>query len=90
MSSCKLVGADLEGARAVEARFVKADMTDANLCRTDLMNTLLTRAIVRGTRFEEANLFRADAAASKGDKRTSFRGANVNNVRFVRSRENRG
>jgi uncharacterized protein YjbI with pentapeptide repeats len=89
-SLCKLEGADFEGARAVESRFVKANLTDANMCRTDLMNALLTRAIVRGARFEEANLFRADAAGSKGDNRTSFRGANVNQVRFVRNQENRG
>ncbi len=90
LSSCKLAGANFEGARAVESRWIKADLTDANMCRTDLMNALLTRAIVRGARFEEANLFRADAAAAKGDNRTSFRGANVNQVRFVRNQENRG
>ncbi|HRI66409.1 MAG TPA: DUF2169 domain-containing protein [Polyangium sp.] len=89
-SSCKLAGANFEGARAVESRFVKADLTDANLDRTDFMNALFTRAILRGARFEEANMFRADAAAAKGDKRTSFRGANVNQVRFVRNQENRG
>lgn len=89
-SLCKLAGADFEGARAVESRFIKADLTDANLNRTDFMNALLTRAILRGARFEEANLFRADAAAAKGDNRTSFRGANVNQVRFVRNQENRG
>ncbi|UQA58339.1 DUF2169 family type VI secretion system accessory protein [Polyangium aurulentum] len=90
LSQCKLAGANLEGARAVEARLIKADLTDADLSRTDLMNAMLTRAIVKGARFEEANLFRADAAGTKGDKRTSFRGANVTQVRFVRGQESRG
>ncbi len=90
LSSCKCSGADFEGARAVESRFIKTNLTDANLSRTDFMNAMLTRAIVRGAKFEEANMFRADAAGVKGDKRTSFRGANVNNVRFVRNQENRG
>lgn len=90
LSVCKLEGADFEGARAIESRFIKADLTNANLCRTDFMNALFTRAILRGARFEDANLFRADAAAAKGDNRTSFRGANVNQVRFVRPQENRG
>lgn len=90
LSQCKLAGADLEGARAVEIRLIKADLTDANLSRTDLMNAMLARAVVRGARFEEANLFRADAAGTKGDKRTSFRGANVTHVRFTRGQEGRG
>ena len=91
MSQCKLVGADsLEGARAVEIRRIKADLTDAYLSRTDSMNAMLARAIVRGARFEEANLFRADAAGTKGDKRTSFRGANVTQGRFTRGQEGRG
>ncbi|MFT3774014.1 MAG: DUF2169 domain-containing protein [Minicystis sp.] len=89
-SECNLRGANLEGARAVEARFIKADLTDANVARTDLMYGLLGGAIVRGASFEEANVFRADAAKMKGDDRTSFKGANVKQVRVVPDRGGNG
>ncbi|APR84100.1 Alcohol dehydrogenase [Minicystis rosea] len=89
-SEANLRGANLEGARAVEARFMKTDLTDANLARSDLMYGLLGGAIVRGASFEEANVFRADAAKMKGDDRTSFKGANVKQVRVVPDRSGNG
>ena len=39
-------------------------------------------ATARGANFEEANVFRADAAKMKGDDQTSFKGANVKQVRM--------
>lgn len=86
LSGANLHGARLEGARAVEARFVKTDLTDADLARTDLMNAFLGGALVQGASFHEANLFRADGARMKGDDRTSFKGANVKQVRVVPNR----
>jgi len=89
-SGANLVGANLEGARAADARFMKADLTGANAARADLMNALLGGAIVRGASFEEANVFRADAAKMKGDDKTSFKGANVKQVRVVPDRSGDG
>lgn len=90
LSGCDLRGASLEGSRAVEARLMKADLTDANLARVDLRNALMGGAIVRGASFEEASVFRADAAKMKGDDRTSFKGANVTQVRIVPDRSTHG
>jgi uncharacterized protein YjbI with pentapeptide repeats len=90
LSGCNLRGADLEGARGPEIRLVKADLTDANLARTDFMYALLGNANVRGASFEEANVFRADGAKMKGDDRTSFKGANVKQVRVVPDRSGNG
>lgn len=89
-SECNLRGANLEGARAVEARFMKTDLSDANLARTDIMYGLLGGANVRGANFEEASVFRADGAKMKGDDRTSFKGANVKQVRVVPDRGGNG
>jgi uncharacterized protein YjbI with pentapeptide repeats len=89
-SEANLRGANLEGARAPEIRLVKADLTDANLDRADLMHALMGGAIVRGASFEEANVFRADAAKMKGDDKTSFKGANVKQVRTVPDRSGNG
>ena len=46
----------------------------------------LEGALVQGAIFHEANLFRADGAKMKGDDRTSFKGANVKQVRVVPNR----
>lgn len=89
VSEANLHGAKLEGARAVEARFIKTDLTDADLARIDLMNAFLGGAQVQGANFQEANLFRADGARMKGDDRTSFKGANVKQVRVVPNRGDR-
>jgi uncharacterized protein YjbI with pentapeptide repeats len=89
-SDANLRGAKLEAARAVEGRFMKADLTDADVSRADLMHALLGGAIVRGASFEEANLFRADGAKMKGDDKTSFKGANVKQVRVVPDRSGHG
>ena len=72
LRSCKVTGAnfseadlsrgDLRDLDLTGCFFSRTDLTDANLSRTDLMNAMLARAVVRGARFEEANLFRADAA----------------------------
>lgn len=86
LSKCNLSRANLEGARAVGVRLMKADLTDANVARTDLMNALMGGALVRGASFEEANVFRADALKMVGDDRTSFKGANVAQVRFTPKR----
>jgi uncharacterized protein YjbI with pentapeptide repeats len=83
LSAANLRGAKLEQARAVEARFINADLTEANASRADLMNALLGGAVVRGASFEEANLFRADAAKMKGDDKTDFTGANLKQVRIL-------
>jgi len=90
LSGANLHGATLEGARAVEARFIKADLTDANVARADLMGALLGGALVQGASFEEANLFRADGAKMNGDDKTSFKGANVKQVRVVPDRSRHG
>jgi uncharacterized protein YjbI with pentapeptide repeats len=90
LSGCDLRDAQLEGSRAVEMRLVKADLTDANLARVDLRYALMGGAIVRGASFEEASVFRADAAKMKGDDRTSFKGANVTQVRVVPDRSTHG
>jgi uncharacterized protein YjbI with pentapeptide repeats len=90
LSGANLRGAKLEAARAIEARFIKADLTDADAARADLMNALMGGAVVRGANFEEANLFRADGAKMIGDDRTSFRGANVKQVRVVPDRSPNG
>lgn len=90
LSEANLRGANLEGARAVDARFMKADLTNANVARVDLMHALLGGAIVRGASFEEASVFRADAAKMKGDDKTSFKGANVTQVRIVPDRSENG
>jgi uncharacterized protein YjbI with pentapeptide repeats len=86
LSGANLRGAKLEAARAVEARFQSADLTDADLARADLRSALMGGAVVRGANFEEASLFRADGAKMKGDDRTSFKGANVKQVRVVPDR----
>jgi uncharacterized protein YjbI with pentapeptide repeats len=89
-SGCDLRGAKITDARAAGVRFVKADLTDADLSRSDLMNALLAGAIVRGACFEEASVFRADGARMKGDDRTSFKGANVTQIRLVPDRSANG
>jgi uncharacterized protein YjbI with pentapeptide repeats len=90
LSGANARGAKLEGARAVEARFIKADLTDADLARCDLMRAFMGGALVGGASFEEANLFRADGAKMKGDDRTSFKGANLQQVRVVPDRSGHG
>jgi uncharacterized protein YjbI with pentapeptide repeats len=89
-SGCNLRGANLENARAVHVRMMKTDLTGANVARTDLMYALMGGAIVRGASFEEASLFRADGAKMKGDDQTSFKGANVKQVRVVPDRSGNG
>ena len=54
------------------------------------MDALLGGAVVRGASFEEANLFRADGAKMKGDDKTSFKGANVKQVRVVQNHDRPG
>lgn len=90
LSEANLRGASLEGARAADIRLMKTDLTGANVARVDLMNALLGGAVVRGASFEEANVFRADAAKMKGDDKTSFKGANVKQVRVVPERRGDG
>ena len=71
-------------------RLIKADLTGANVARADLMDALMGGAIVQGASFEEASVFRADAAKMKGDDQTSFKGANLKQVRVVPDRSGHG
>lgn len=87
-SKCDLRNAKFDYARARDARFIKTNLAGASLEGTDLMNSLLGGMKVQGTRFDRANLFRADAAGAVGDDKTSFRGANVKYVRQVPKRNN--
>lgn len=89
LSGACLAGATLDGARAVQARFIQADLTGASLMRADLMYALLGGAVVRGARFDEASVFRADAAKMKGDDKTSFAGAYVEGIRVIPERRER-
>lgn len=68
---------------AREARFVRAELSDADLTCADLMLSLLQKARISGADFTRANLFRADFAKVLGDERTRFDEANVREVRFV-------
>lgn len=89
-SGANLRGAKLEAVRAASARFIKADLTSADLARADLMRAFMGGALVGGANFEEANLFRADGAKMKGDDKTSFKGANVKQLRVVPDRDGHG
>lgn len=82
-SRADLRNARFDYARARDSRWMKADLTGASFVGTDLMQSLLGGVIVRGARFEKANLFRADAGHAVGDDKTSFRGANVHFVRML-------
>ncbi len=90
LSGANLRGAKLEAVRAVGARFIKADLTGADLARADLMRAMMGGALVGGASFEEANLFRADGAKMKGDDKTSFKGANLRQVRVIPDRSANG
>jgi uncharacterized protein YjbI with pentapeptide repeats len=74
----------------VEARFERANLTGADLRGADLRGALLARANVAGADFEQASLFRADGAQMVGDTKTSFRDANLKNLRYVQARGNDG
>jgi len=87
-SKCDLRNAKFDYARARNARFIKTNLAGASLEGTDLMNSLLGGMKVQGTKFDRANLFRADAVGAVGDDKTSFRGANVKFVRQVPKRNN--
>ncbi|XYI01956.1 DUF2169 domain-containing protein [Sorangium sp. So ce1128] len=90
LSETDLAGARLDGVRAVEARFEGANLREASFEAADLMMAMLGRASVAGASFERANLFRADGARMVGDGRTSLRGANVTQFRYVPSRGDDG
>jgi uncharacterized protein YjbI with pentapeptide repeats len=81
-----LSDARLDGIRAVEARFERAKLDRASFAAADLMLADLRRSSVCGTSFEHANLFRADGMRMVGDRKTSLRGANIQQFHFAPER----
>jgi uncharacterized protein YjbI with pentapeptide repeats len=89
LSGCDLEGGALEMLVAPDALFVRANLKQAKLRRADLMQSILQKANIEGADFSGANLFRGDFAKIRGDKETSFEGANMKFIRFV-DREQHG
>lgn len=84
LSECDLRRSKLDRMRARESRWVRTNLDKATLRGADLMLALMHKARVAGADFRGASLFRADLARMKGDDKTSFDGANVTQVRFLR------
>lgn len=87
LDSADLSGSDCSDARfyratAKNARFVRANLARADLTSVNLLLAILSNAKLDGTIFKGANLFRADLWRAKGDDKTTFAHANVQQARF--------
>jgi uncharacterized protein YjbI with pentapeptide repeats len=69
--------ADLRKVAARGARFTKADLTLARMEGIDLMDGVLQKATLHGTRLQGANLLGADLLRIKTDEGTDFSRANL-------------
>ncbi|HZF50028.1 MAG TPA: DUF2169 domain-containing protein [Polyangiaceae bacterium] len=85
-SESNLRGARLEMLQGRGARFMRTDLTDADLSGSNLMEALMQNAKLDGAKIEEANLFRASLMGAKGDSRTSFAGSYVQQTLFTRQK----
>jgi uncharacterized protein YjbI with pentapeptide repeats len=81
LSECDLKRARLTCVVARDARFVKADLSDAVLAGADLMNAIFQKALIPGANFRGASLYQADLSRVLADDRFSLAGANVKKVR---------
>ena len=84
LSACDLRGARFDRAIGHEARFTRADLSQASLVDAHLMLAFLDRARVRGASFLGANLFRADLSKIDADDATVMDEATLTQAR-VRS-----
>lgn len=87
MAGADFSGADLQGAslyraRGREARFVRANLSNAHMVSFESLSGLLTHALVEGADLQGANLFRADLYGVRGRPK-SLEGANLTEVRYV-------
>jgi uncharacterized protein YjbI with pentapeptide repeats len=81
-------GADLRRAKlyralACDARFVQANLEDATMVAANLMQAWLGKAVLNGTDFRGANLFRADLARTRVDTRTNWKDALLDEARVL-------
>jgi uncharacterized protein YjbI with pentapeptide repeats len=74
-SSADFRRAKLYKLRAPRSLFIRTDLTGADLKSSILMNSFLMKALIYGTDFRGANLFRADLSKVRGDTMTNFRDA---------------
>ena len=62
---------------------IRTKLAEASLRGANLMDALASKALLAGTDFTGANLYRADLSRVVGDARTSFAEAEVGHVRFL-------
>ncbi len=87
VSDCDATEANFRRATAAGSLFIRTVLRGATFERANLPTALLQKADLKGADFSGANLFRADLARVRGDKASRFEDANMDQIRFVRRRE---
>lgn len=80
-SECDLQDACLYHLAAQQGRFIRTDLSRANMIGADLFEAVLSKAVVCGTNLSGANLYQADMSMVRGDENTQLKDAVTVRVR---------